>query len=495
MKKRFLLLLTTMFLMSFGMTSSIMAKSKKIVYLGHNYKGEVNDQMVPSGKGNMIVNGLVIEGVFDNQTVTDAQVSLSSGFTSFKGTITYDESDNITMKAGGIVSTRYYQSNGEYFQSGVKCISIQGEPKSADETLEKDRIANSSTFETKELKMPYNIDNNAFRTLEPLNLPKFTAYYTVGLAKVGRYNGQPVNVNVFVEPLKEKINNTVKIENFKDSQGRLWNVIFTPNTGRTDWVNERNASDYKVFVKYPNGSNLSYERKYKGGNVYYESMEWEIHYPNGKIVKAAKIGSMNLFVDFGKVQFDGGNQRINNVAYIFVENMAKDSFFVTENAFGSYRDLKVTSNTIDLEKLSNNEIAKLLQENVVPCVKDVDIVVYSSLAASEGIGRYSKGVYTSKKQYAEAEAKAKEAEQKKKEAEYDKLCKTYGKKYVDEYYSGNIIVGMPEGFIKRSYHKLKSVSGTSKIYYLLPYAGAPESRRTCTVWISNGKVTSFVLHN
>ncbi len=49
MSKRTILLAMTALFLLIGLSQSVMAK--KVVYLGHQYKGKVNKEDVPEGKG------------------------------------------------------------------------------------------------------------------------------------------------------------------------------------------------------------------------------------------------------------------------------------------------------------------------------------------------------------------------------------------------------------------------------------------------------------
>ena len=126
MKKNGILMLVVTLIMALGMNQSVMAKEKKVKYLGHNYRGEVNDQKVPAGKGVMNVHGLVIEGDFSDHSVSNAEVwrttYLGTSNTTFNGTITYDESENIVLKAGGVISTKYYYSDPNYYSGDRKSV-------------------------------------------------------------------------------------------------------------------------------------------------------------------------------------------------------------------------------------------------------------------------------------------------------------------------------------------------------------------------------------
>lgn len=499
MNKKLFVLTVTALIIALGMSQSVMAKEKKVKYLGHNYKGEVNDQKVPAGKGTMNVNGLIIEGVFDAHSATDAVVErtayLGTPNTTFKGMITYDESENIVLKAGGILSTKYY------FSVRKNSRSLENkEPDYIRETLKEDRIINSNNFETKELQLPLLFDREIERQskvlsdlnyLRELKIPNLEANYSVGLTHITYYKGQNVNMDVFVA-YKDHEKDDITIDNYKDSESRIWNY------------NRRCSSSgieaEMISVYYPDGSNLSISYEAKGYSGLY-SWEWEIHNPNGKKVKASKRSeNAIMLLDLGKVQIKS-NFDLDKFYRIFRQR--KEDAFSFDVSAGTYHsdnlnryfDACVVSNSIDLTKSTNVEIEKLLSEEVVPYTKFDDGIL---VCDKSELGFYRNGKYTTIQQFKEEEEKnknqIKEAENAKERAVYNAIVKKYGKKYADAYMNDEIIVGMPEDLVKKFAHRIKSQSAVSKVYYMLPYSGAPDIKRVKTVYVTNGKVTSFTNH-
>ena len=153
----------------------------------------------------------------------------------------------------------------------------------------------------------------------------------------------------------------------------------------------------------------------------------------------------------------------------------------------------------DVDKIDNfeNMIKDKLLPNIsfpdnkdffISCLKDNDITKHVKVFSIKN------GVILGRKQIAAAEKKAQQAKDAKEQAAFNQLSKKYGKKYAAAFMNGEVIVGMPEGLIKKYIHKIKSQSATSKTYYLLPYYGAPDIKRTTTVFVHNGRVTGFVDH-
>ena len=63
MSKKVLLSAIAILCVMIGTPQGVMAK--KIVYLGHQYKGDINKEKVPEGEGEIEINGLTIKGMFN----------------------------------------------------------------------------------------------------------------------------------------------------------------------------------------------------------------------------------------------------------------------------------------------------------------------------------------------------------------------------------------------------------------------------------------------
>ena len=195
-----------------AMPQNLEAKDKKVKYLGHNYQGAVDNNKVPAGNGTMNVNGLLIEGIFDGHSATDAEVwrtsYLGTSTTSFKGTITYDESENITLKAGGTISTSYYYGKfGNHDNKGY-----------VKETLKEDRMVNSSNFEPQSIKMSYTFRPNIDKKLNPPS--EFTTNYTLTLQD---YEHSEKGADGYYRTVKEK-----RFLDLKDEEKEKYQVISVP---------------------------------------------------------------------------------------------------------------------------------------------------------------------------------------------------------------------------------------------------------------------------
>lgn len=96
-----------------------------------------------------------------------------------------------------------------------------------------------------------------------------------------------------------------------------------------------------------------------------------------------------------------------------------------------------------------------------------------------------------------AEAAKKKAEVK---AYYDKICKEFGKQYVDAALAGNVIIGMPEKLFTGSFKTRKvRTSGVSTLYEVYGYGvidgfdgmTISDSVLKMSVWVSQGRVTDI----
>lgn len=478
MKKNNILMLVMTLIMALGMSQGVMAKEKKVKYLGHNYKGEVDDNKVPSGKGIMNVNGLMIEGTFNNCTVTDAEVwrtaVLGTINTTFKGIITYDESENIVLKAGGEITTKYYY--GDYGSSN----SISCDPSVMTDLLKENRIVNSNNFEPNELEIQIPMAILPLTPLEhELKIPSFKTSCTVGLTHITQYRGKNVNMNVFVVDRQKSSSGIV--ENYKDDIGRIWNYklesMSYPYSGE---------SIETISILYPNGSKFSCTSDKK----MCKSVSWELHYKDGKVVKtnwlSTGFGRIFYIGDFS-ISYQAG---VNcwSITKVFLDNLEKDKFIAPYEY-----DISLHSNSLDFSKLSNKEIEKYISEEVIPFIESGDKCVYTT-----DWGKYKNGVFTSNKEVeaakkARAAAAAKEMRsyiaQFKKKYGFDPSAISY-KNVIVPGRSWNALAAWNEwcnsygNFMETIYVTLLRDSGSSKYYSfgMGAYKG--------NFWITNGKITS-----
>lgn len=349
----FLLLLAMM-----AMPQETVAKDKKVKYLGHNYQGAVDNNKAPAGNGTMNVNGLLIEGIFDTHSATDAEVwrtsYLGNSTTKFNGTITYDDSEYITLKAGGIITTTYFGYN-------------ENDKKYAKETLKEDRKVNRDNFEPKELKLSYSFKPEISQELTP---PLELAIdYSISLR---------ANKNdeiVFIDLSDKDKENLRRVSGYKDSQGRIWNYV-------------HNDNNHEYTVKYPDGSWYSYVyvRDSKVGDI------WEIHYPDGKVIKK----------DI-KDEIDLGN------SFLVDTQRGADNFIKLKNQSSiGFSDgyVKVHSNYYDFGAISSKEGEKIIKENLLSDLKIDKFYITTADGFRTIIGEFENGKYTSKVEKKKAETVA-----------------------------------------------------------------------------------------
>lgn len=488
MKRNYIVAILVVFVFAMVAPQNVVAKEKKIKYLGHTYKGSVDSKKAPYGNGVMNVEGLLIEGIFDSNSATDAEVCKvkfqeGTQLATFYGTITFDESENITLKAGGKMVTYYYPRDWGKIS----------ERKEMAEILSEDRIVNSDNFEPSEMKIKYSIKPIDISSV--LNPPtEATGYYTLKLQEFGleeKYNEyspsgrteekyRTVKVMAFVDlPNKDK-EAEMKIVNYKDGEGRIWN-----------W--ERNPR-IKWSVVYPDGSYY----KYRGDKDIKNN--WKIFFPDGKTVE---------FNPTYQDQF--GCLSLDNSFYLINHDLNDPKGFAKLKSLGSpcysksNPEFYVYSNYYDFETLSSQEGEKLIKEHVLPYLKsespDKEIcvkVVAGNNPTDTRLGKYENGKYLS-----EAERKAKEQEEAEKEFKknYAQACKKYGKPYVDAAINGKVIVGMPEELFLRIYTncKLHAQTAQGKLYYVYSLQQKSNSRKiwyaevvSKKVLVYNGKVTKIL---
>lgn len=388
MKKNSILLFAMTLIIEFCFTPSVMAKEKKVKYLGHNYRGEVNDKKIPAGEGTMNVNGLLIKGDFDDHSAKDAEVwrtdYMGTSNTTFEGTITYDDSNNIVLKTGGVLKTKYYLTD---YEGSTRLV--RANPYFVKDTLKEDRVVNSSNFEPKELKIPVDYQIQLNDGFEKLNPPVVKISYSVGLTHVNNCNGQKIDMDVFcIYP-----RNGFHISDYKDGEGRIWDY-------------DQDPVSKSFTVKYPNGSYCNYSY-YHSDYKYDYNCSWEIHYPDGKIVTSKYDGKNEVIYYIGKLKLSiPTNQSIGSqidFANCFYNNLKKEKF--TTKYYSNLRWIDITSESYNFEKLSNSEVERIIREEVIPFIENGE---YEHLSYNVSSGYYINGKFFNKKQ----EKAKKEAEEK-----------------------------------------------------------------------------------
>lgn len=160
MRNRFYLLVTL--ILSCLCSYNLDAKSavKKITYFGHEYKGEVVDN-APKGHGTMVFNGFTIEGIFSGNEVTDAHITVGDFEVGYEGTLTYNESQKVILKAGGTLTTDVYEYDNSRSYGGqygvVTGYPLRKETKPIEKIIN-DKLVGVDYFNVKEFKWYLPID-------------------------------------------------------------------------------------------------------------------------------------------------------------------------------------------------------------------------------------------------------------------------------------------------------------------------------------------------
>lgn len=104
-EKNIIAVLIAVILMSFVCPQHTLAKEKP--YLGHLYKGKMK-KGVPCGEGTITIGNYIIEGTFEGNKVTNAKIDFNlCGY--YTGDVVFDETDNITLQEGGVLTLLTYK--------------------------------------------------------------------------------------------------------------------------------------------------------------------------------------------------------------------------------------------------------------------------------------------------------------------------------------------------------------------------------------------------
>ncbi len=462
MKKSIIYLLVAVLAAFMAMPQEAMAKK---YYLGHLYKGEMKKK-IPNGQGIMNVGGLLIEGIFDGQSVTNAKVEVVRMKSEdpkncmFRGTITYDESDNIVLKAGGVFAVDYLVEPEIGFRN-ESYEELEEMAETIEETLKEDRIVNYNSFEKKVLHIPYYFTPSKFGLKSEIPTIIETSV-ALSLKDLSYSNGgytQHYSFFVF-DKGKQKLSEE-SLTGYKDEKGRIWNFY--------------SKQPLRYRVDYPNGDWIAYNSRQD------ENWSWRINFPDGTFLSKENNKQLAFFNNLFAI---GG---LDKSGETFIKYRGMDKFMYT-----------FSKDEIDLFLTDEPKegMEKFIPERVLPYLKNETNQNFKctirkgySWYDQALLGYYENGKYTS---YDEIKQAAHEQEQKQEQEAYEKACKKYGKKYVDAFEAGEVIVGMPEELLKHFVHKVTYQSGSNKTYAIL--GGWTNTDRIFTVYVTNGKVTSFRDH-
>lgn len=488
-----------MIIFCIALLSSQSMMAKKLVYLGHNYDGKVKNK-VPEGEGEIFVGNLKILGTFSANTVTNASVSWYDQTipnVMFLGTVIFDESNDITLKAGGMFKTFYFPNKYDHRID---------DRKSFDETLAEDRITSSlsvdSLFNPKTLKIPYthseknndNADLNYNLNYNGFNIPNYLTvkeYKYVRLEDIecpidqwGRYK---VKTKAFIyEKPYWDVKKPIIMKDFKDNEGRTWNINYDVYNHESTWT-----------VSYPGGS-------WYTKNAMDLNNSFELHYSDGAVVKTTKKYWYYLIFD------DGIWISTSSMKKDFIQNVKQNQFSIPEYENG-YR--YIYSADINFETFSEQDVKKFIEEKILPRFKRKEGVIEFCLVKDADdtqkniVAWYKDGKTTlTKKQ----QAQANESVRKEYSENVARLKKAYGAKYVDAAMKGNLLVGMPLDLLSETKFWYDYTNNYKLQPYMSYYAWSVFKHNTTLgvyriqrqhkttgklahfkVWVRNGKITEI----
>ena len=238
--------------------------AKKLMYLGHEYDGKVNDRNLPEGKGKIDIGGLIIKGNFNGKTINDA--TFETEWLKYCGSIAYDREDNLTLKQGGQITSYYYIKEelklfdyGRHY--GGSSYGLDGKQKSIKEVLTQDSIVNNNSLKEAILKLPYTfeMDNVPSELQPPTNVKTYGEY------QLEKYEYTDIRGKfrlIYLVPQNPQSSILNKVKDYRDEQGRIWNYS--------------ESKDFFGKVK------IRYNVNYPEGSTYTNYGYWLIAKPNAR---------------------------------------------------------------------------------------------------------------------------------------------------------------------------------------------------------------------
>jgi len=456
--------------------------AKKIEYLGHAYNGKVNKQGVPEGKGLMIINDLQVRGVFADRTVTDASVHYlvqQGKYTywgensNFTGTVIFDESDKITLKAGGKLNIKYYDPKPNYMDRISQAHMNYDLPK--------DRVVGTDFF---------IVPNHIVVTKETTSFAErdwSRVCSNYGIDK--QLMTPPSTFTSYVEYNFSSYNNgKLEVQTREITNKAI-------GTDNSVWSYRKAQSPYDdlddvLSVIYTNGDEISFRRDRSQKS---DTITWKKTFKDGKVASAFSRSDgwdptyKDNYVRYKNVKFSMNRQNIMKL-------WRSDNLDLNSSNIKGF----------NLENLPDNMTDKALKDHinhsVLPLLEDKgkngNFTVFLNW---KDYGECVNGVLTSyaaiKKAQEAAEQKAEQEKKNKEQQEMQKYYRKYGKKYVDAFVRGDILVGMPEGLLLMWAKKVKKYDGGNTRKYWLYDNNMWNAKHIYTVWVTNGKVSHVVIHN
>lgn len=482
--------------LSLSTTQNVLAKEKKVTYMGHTYKGEVDNNKVPAGSGWIGIGkywtdeGFTLFGDFKENNVENG--SIEKEYVKLAGTFVFDESDCVTLKKGGTITYKIVSVIYGNWQNTK--VGEREESK----TIPSDLKVDINYFnDLKECEVSYAIVPEDIPSI--LNPPTLIGKLKLSLGKYkyqNNNNGPYYDANAFLES-SDKDKNHSNVYDYEDGEGRKWSY-----TVNKDYINS-SSPVYDYTVTYPDGSYYSHKAEK------YSADRWKINYPNGDVFESTTNGEWIITLKNGIQICTGGPKSAGE----FVKyNNSK-----TYPTFSDAHD-KVIIPTSLTDGLNSSQIANLIKEqilSVVPLKRETNMISHVTRFENDRfredetiIGTYREGKYESKKEKISKDNAA-TAAQEKKNREY--LIKTYGKTYYDAICQGKLLVGMPIGLcidsripwatVYKMHYYNDGESGDVKIVIYVTrkniangWGGTLESgvyTRTFRAWLKNHKITKF----
>lgn len=342
-------------------------KIKSIKYMNHKYKGVVNSNKIPDGEGELEMFGVkgLIRGLFRGNYVENA--TINAGRIVYSGSLTFDESNNITLKAGGTF-LYYYFLDPKNYDSTLK--ESYGD-KTVSEQLTSDKTVGIGAFDVleKAIYCPRKLVDEREVPFVPIIARlktrqfEYTDYVKDFLDHLNKVVRSKRVYVLDIEPVEDS-----RFLGFKDEKGRLWDFY--------------GKGKYKVT--YPDGS-FHYEdtRTPIGHLSNYE--EWTINIPEVGVAEYADKFVVSALPLCFKLR--GGIE-----VYCQSQNELKFDELILSKDFSKikWHRLCVKFKNINPENISEKEVEKLLQENIVPLLGENRYEVISDNSFDNVIGYYEK---------------------------------------------------------------------------------------------------------
>ena len=563
MKKQAIFIILSVAFTAMFIPQNAVAKHKKIMYLGHQYDGKINKENIPSGRGKIKIGELTIRGDFNSNTVNNAIVYkevvkrvqfrdpvhcvddyVQVHNREYWGTVTFDNSNNITLKKNGTIKTYVYKEHAgdipwaAHNWPGYEFINMKGYNQKGyyqltlDDQLESDLIVNSNNFEPNKVKLKimfnfidiidiiektnsdYSYEVKEFKqNILELNPPKnkMSFEFESELQEISLEISKEVRTDYKPRTMKTKITKSGylipqpgMITNCKDENGRVWNICNYRSDG----------TKCQFSVQYPDGSFYEYmgnNTKYKAINhcgikFYYNTigenyLKYCVEIDTGIIIGIPyEVGSDLVSTQYhaSKFLYLKDSLSLFRVSpYIRCESEIADIGFTKE---------------YDYNKLTSKEIEKIIEEKVIPCLIDQDKLKFIQVFGYQDFDYYFSqkdrycylGSYNTgkKKYYTKDEEKAMQAAEESKRAAKREAEKAAEEKRVKAYWTkkfgfnpfgrrtGDLIKpGRSFSLIKEYYNNwyfiLKYESNSVKFYHMYS-----DNELVGYLWVRGGKISS-----